>query len=157
MEEDKAYRNIRRETRLYARHMNKWWKNLQDESISGWAFLTAIGCWGIPDQLFQRTAFILSIIFFFGKLQKISRGSGKIFSKHEKEIENKILTLSLMQDRKGFLLKRLEKIKKFRKPRSVFKRTWRFIFGYTFLVLSCLEIFSSAINSALLYLKNIFV
>ncbi|WP_411755068.1 hypothetical protein [Serratia sp. (in: enterobacteria)] len=142
--EESQYKGIRKEILLYARDMNQWWKNLQKDSIAEWLLLTTIGCWGIPDHFFQKTAFILTIIFFSGKLLKIS--NKRSFSKHESKIKNRITLSSLRENEKSSLLFRLEKIKKFRRTKNtifIFKRTWRFLLGYIFLMASCFKIFST--------------
>ena len=134
---DSDYYNIKKEIRFYARDMNQWWKNLQKDSVAEWLLLTTIGCWGIPNHLFQMLAFILTILFFTGKLKVLQRKYS--FVKSEKVILEKIMKDNIPEEEREMLIYRLGKIKKFRRNRNIIfilKRNWRFIFGYTFLMVS---------------------
>ncbi|MFJ5452455.1 hypothetical protein ACIPT4_05320 [Pectobacterium jejuense] len=134
---DSDYRDIKKEIRFYARDMNQWWKNLQKDSVAEWLLLTTIGCWGIPNHLFQILAFILTILFFTGKLKVLQRKYS--FVKSEKLIFGKIMGDDISVKEREMLLYRLDKIKKFRRNRNIIfilKRNWRFISGYTFLMVS---------------------
>lgn len=131
------YYSIKKEIRFYARDMNQWWKNLQKDSVAEWLLLTTIGCWGIPNHLFQILAFILTILFFTGKLKVLQRKYS--FVKSERMILGKIMGDNIPENEREMLLYRLGKIKKFRRNRNIIfiiKRNWRFIFGYTFLMVS---------------------
>lgn len=131
------YYSIKKEIRFYARDMNQWWKNLQKDSVAEWLLLTTLGCWGIPNHLFQMWAFILTILFFTGKLKVLQRKYS--FVKSERTILGKIMGDNIPVDEREMLLYRLDKIKKFRRNRNIIfilKRNWRFIFGYTFLMVS---------------------
>lgn len=131
------YRDIKKEIRLYASDMNQWWRNLQKDSVAEWLLLTTIGCWGIPNHLFQSLAFILTILFFTGKLKVLQRKYSYI--KSEKIIFEKIMSDNNSPMEREVLLYRLDKVKKFRRNRNIIfilKRNWRFISGYTFLVAS---------------------
>ncbi|WP_258042082.1 hypothetical protein, partial [Pectobacterium atrosepticum] len=132
---DSDYCDIKKDIRFYARDMNQWWKNLQKDSVAEWLLLTTIGCWGIPNHLFQMLAFILTILFFTGKLKTLQRKYS--FVKSEKMIFGKIMGNDFSVKEREILLYRLDKIKKFRRNRNIIfilKRNWRFIFGYTFLM-----------------------
>ncbi|MDK9442982.1 hypothetical protein WCU81_08815 [Pectobacterium atrosepticum] len=134
---DSDYCDIKKDIRFYARDMNQWWKNLQKDSVAEWLLLTTIGCWGIPNHLFQMLAFILTILFFTGKLKTLQRKYS--FVKSEKMIFGKIMGNDFSVKEREILLYRLDKIKKFRRNRNIIfilKRNWRFIFGYTFLMVS---------------------
>ncbi len=134
--------NINREIRSYAKGMNRWWKELQKESVSEWVILTTFGCWGIPNKYYQIIAFLLTILLFAGRLPKV--GYKKSFSNYEKGISLKINKSLLSESQKERLRNNLVRVKKFRGVRAtafVLKRNWRFIAGYTFLMVSFLKVF----------------
>jgi len=136
------YKNIKKEIRGYAKEMNDWWENLQKDPVAEWAFLTTLGCWGVPNHFFQIIAFILAILFFSGKLLKIPNKTP--FSKTELIITNKIKEADLDENEKEALFGKLNKVKKFRHYQSalfVLKKNWRFITSYTFLMMSFVSIF----------------
>ncbi|WP_446469791.1 hypothetical protein [Xenorhabdus stockiae] len=132
-----AFSEIKKEIRKYAKHMNKWWGNLQHYSIAEWSLIVGIGCWGIPNKNVQMIAFLLSLIFFFEKLFSISYKSN--FTKIENDIKEKIINSYLSDCEREILFKKLDNVRRFRSVWSswyVFKRNWKFIFGYTFLAMS---------------------
>lgn len=134
--------SINKEIRSYAKSMNRWWKDLQKESVSEWVILTTFGCWGIPNKYYQIIAFLLTILLFSARLPKL--GYKKSFSKYEKGISEEINKSSLSESQKKRLRNNLVRVKKFRGARAtgfVLKRNWRFIAGYTFLMVSFLKVF----------------
>ncbi|AVU30188.1 MULTISPECIES: hypothetical protein [Serratia] len=135
------YQNIKKEIQGYAKDMNDWWGNLQKDSVAEWTFLTTLGCWGVPNHLFQIISFILAILFFSVKLLKIKNKNP--FSKTEILITKKINEADLDENEKEALFCKLNKVKKFRHYQStlfILKRNWRFIISYTFLMMSFLSI-----------------
>jgi hypothetical protein len=131
------YHNLKTEIRLYTRKMNKWWGNLQEDSVAEWILLTTFGCWGIPNPLFQLLAFIITLLFFTGKLSRLQRGGS--FIKSEKTILEHIEKATLNNSERDQLLHRLNKVKKFRRNRNwifVIRRNWRFLLGYGFMTAS---------------------
>ncbi|MDC6118806.1 hypothetical protein PJX95_12150 [Serratia rubidaea] len=135
------YQAIKKDIRLYANDMNQWWKSLQKESVAEWTLLTTFGCWGIPNHVFQITAFILTILLFSGKLLKIKHKHS--FSETESSIVNKIKESNITPSEKDALNFRLDKVRGFRKNRNtlfVIKRNWRFLSSYLYLMISFLYI-----------------
>lgn len=131
------YRVIRRDIRLYARDMNQWWKKLKDDSVAEWTLLTTFGCWGIPNHYFQLASFMLTILFFSGKLFKIKHKYS--FYRSETIIIKKITEANINVLENDKLLEKLNKVKKFRQNRNtpfIIKRNWRFILSYIFLMTS---------------------
>ncbi|MBD2804280.1 hypothetical protein ID855_06145 [Xenorhabdus sp. ZM] len=117
--------------------MNRWWEKLQHSSIAEWSLLAGIGCWGIPNKRAQIIAFILSLMFFFGKLASINHKSS--FSKTEKNIKKKIMNSYLSDYERGVLFKKLDDVRRFRSIWNswyVFKRNWKFLSGCIFLAVS---------------------
>lgn len=129
------YQIIRKEIRLYAKSMNQWWKRLQEDHVAEWTLLATIGCWGIPNRPFQIVSFILTILFFAGKLLKLPHKNS--FSKSEHFILKKISEANISIQQRDKLSLRLNKVKKFRQTRNslfIIRRNWRFISGYVFLM-----------------------
>lgn len=144
------YKNIRLEIRLYARSMNRWWKNLQNDSVAEWMLLTTLGCWGVPNGPFQFMAFMLAILFFAGKLTRLQHGYS--FVKLEARIMEHITKATLTCSEHGRLLHRLNKVKKFRRNRNiifVIRRNWRFLVGYSFMMASSIFYFYSMYSRVL--------
>ncbi|WP_225851888.1 hypothetical protein [Citrobacter amalonaticus] len=131
------YEEIKKEIRVYAHDMNHWWKNLQSDSVAEWVLLTSFACWGIPNRFFQLCAFMLTLIFFAGKLSKLHHKHSFIDS--EKRISKKIRQAPVSDIQRSALYLRLTKIKKFRRNKNVvfiLKRNWRFLAGYSYLTIS---------------------
>ena len=119
------YHNLKTEIKSYTRKMNKWWKNLQKNSVAKWMLLTTLGCWGIPNLPFQLMAFIITLLFFAGKLRSLDRGG--FFIKSEKTILEKATINSSEHEE---LLHRHNKVSKFKKNRNLMffiRRNWRFL------------------------------
>ncbi|HAT3924541.1 TPA: hypothetical protein I9Y36_003107 [Citrobacter amalonaticus] len=131
------YEEIKKEIRVYAHDMNHWWKNLQSDSVAEWVLLTSFACWGIPNRFFQLSAFMLTLIFFAGKLSKLHHKHSFIDS--EKRISKKIRQAPVSDIQRSALYLRLTKIKKFRRNKNIvfiLKRNWRFLAGYSYLTIS---------------------
>lgn len=103
------YEEIKKEIRVYAHDMNHWWKNLQSDSVAEWVLLTSFACWGIPNRFFQLCAFMLTLIFFAGKLSKLHHKHSFIDS--EKRISKKIRQAPMSDVQRSALYSRLSKIK----------------------------------------------
>ncbi|MFA1284232.1 hypothetical protein ACDI96_16270 [Citrobacter telavivensis] len=131
------YKDIKKAIQVYAHDMNHWWKNLQSDSVAEWVLLTSFACWGIPNRVFQLAAFLLTLIFFAGKLLKLHHRHSFIDS--EKYISKRIVEAPISDAEKSALHLRLSKIRKFRRNKNVvfvLKRNWRFLAGYGYLMLS---------------------
>ena len=130
------YLAIKKEIRLHAKDMNQWWKNLQEDSVAEWMLLTTFGCWGIPNQFFMMVSFILTILFFSGKLSNLQHKHS--FFKSESLIFKKITNANISTGDKEKLFCRVKKFIKNRNILFIIYRNWRFILGYTFLMTSFL-------------------
>ena len=136
------YHDLKKEIRLYTTKMNKWWRNLQEDSVAEWMLLTTFGCWGIPNCPFQLIAFIITLLFFTGKLSRLQRGGS--FIKSEKTIIEHIEKATLNIIERDQLLHRLNKVKNFRRNRNfmfIIRRNWKFLLGYAFMMASSVYYF----------------
>ncbi|MDC7870661.1 hypothetical protein TH60_14250 [Pantoea ananatis] len=124
--------------------MNQWWKSLQSDYIAEWMLLVTLGCLGVPDGPYKISSFLLAILFFAGKLKKLQKGGP--FAKVEKVISERIKKATLSSCESTKLLQQLNKVKSFRKKRNfyfVLRRNWRFVLGYTFMMVSAIFYFFS--------------
>ncbi|NUU68321.1 hypothetical protein HQN64_19740 [Enterobacteriaceae bacterium BIT-l23] len=136
-----GYSVIARDIYNYAHDMNQFWKNLQKESIAEWMLIMAIACWGIPDRFFQIWAFILTALFFSGKLLRFH--NRMTFAQMESKIRAQIAISTLPEEARLKLNRQLEKVRSFRRFRNssfVLRRNWRFLAGYLFLGASVIKV-----------------
>ena len=92
----------------FKNHIKQYQETINTEGI--WLFLAVLGCWGVTDEVMQKTAFIMTmIIFSFRVYQKLE--DTRSFKEIYLYIEEQIKESNLNEDIKKARLYDLNRIK----------------------------------------------
>ena len=129
------------QTSDFKNHIKQYQETINTEGI--WLFLAVLGCWGVTDEVMQKTAFIMTmIIFSFRVYQKLE--DTRSFKEIYLYIEEQIKESNLNEDIKKARLYDLNRIKNksLRLSRMV-KSSSIFIICFAYTVFSMYLHFSS--------------
>jgi hypothetical protein len=120
---------IRTRIEILGREIDEYHRELNLLSI--WLFLAIVGCWGIPQKLFQLGAFLISICFCVWQLIQGSRNR-KSFHSQFKDIQEELLNPHLSDDERDANRHRLTQVTS-KLELIRLKRTWPWVVSCIFL------------------------
>jgi hypothetical protein len=73
--------------KAFRSYIQDYRQTLNDEGI--WLFLSTVGCWGVPNPIFQISAYILTMLIF-GERLRVRHTENRSFSAIADELEKRI-------------------------------------------------------------------